>query len=170
IPRSAFFTVLIVALGLGAYAAYHSFIKPYRENRSETPVQVKTNIDNPVDSSSLTSQVKPKKKPRVKPKKKAVIPAANEKTGTAVESKNKKEPGIGKNDLRKTNKFRIKRNAFFYERPDKNTRNNNYIVDREATLTAIQEVDEFIYVQFVDSRGKTTQTWLAKDDLDRIWE
>ncbi|MEO7307578.1 MAG: serine/threonine-protein kinase [Ferruginibacter sp.] len=174
ISRTVFFTVLIVALGLGAYATYYSFIKPNGESKLKTGMQANNNINSPVDSL-LIPDVKAKKKLRAKSKRKAAlrvpeaIPAANEKAGTTDQLKNK-EGSTTKNDLHKTNRFRIKRNAFFYERPDKNTRNNYYIVDREATLTAIQEEDEFIYVKFVDSRGKTTQTWLAKDDLDRIYE
>ncbi|MEO6253256.1 MAG: serine/threonine-protein kinase [Ferruginibacter sp.] len=181
ISRAVFFTVLIVALGLGAYATYYSFIKPNGESKSKTELEANSNIKSPVDSS-LTSQAKPKKKLRTKAKRKAdlplgpagrspgVIPVANEKTATAAQTKKKKEAAYASNELRKTNRFRIKRNAFFYERPDRNTRNNYCIVDREATLTAIQEEDEFIYVKFVDGKGKATQTWLAKDDLNRIYE
>ena len=167
ISRSAFFTVFIIALGLGAYAMYDSFIKPYRES-SNIPVEVKNNVTSPVDSS-FVSETKLKKKSRTKAKRKATVPAANEKTGSVAQSKNKKEPAYSKNDLHKTNKYRIKRNAFFYDRPDKSTRNNYYIVDKDATLTAIQEEDEFIYVEFVDSHGKATQTWLAKKDLSLVY-
>jgi eukaryotic-like serine/threonine-protein kinase len=170
ISRGAFFTVLTVALGLSAFAMYHSFIKPYSESKSKTAVQANSNINIHVDSS-LISQTKPNRKSKSKPNRKTAVPAPNEKTVSAGKSKNKKtDSTYSKNDLPKANKYRIKRNAFFYEQPDKNTRNYYYINDSDATLTAIQEQDDFIYVKFIDRKGKTTQTWLAKEDLSLIYE
>ena len=170
ISRGAFFTVLTVALGLGAYAMYHSFIKPNSESKLKTAVQANSNINIPVDSS-LISQVKPKRKLKSKPIKKTAVPAPNEKTVAAGKAKNKKaDSTYSKHDPGRANKYRIIRNAFFYEQPDKNTRNNYYINVSDATLTAIQEQDDFIYVKFVDRKGKTNQTWLAKEDLSLIYE
>jgi serine/threonine-protein kinase len=169
ISRGAFFTLLTVALGLGAYAMYNSVIKPNSESKSKTAVQANSNINIPVDSS-LILQVKPKRKLKSKQNRKTAMPAPNERTVSAEKSKNKKtDSTYSKNDPGKGNKYRVKRNAFFYEQPDKNTRNNYYINVSDATLTAIQEQDDFIYVKFIDRKGKTNQTWLAKEDLSLIY-
>ncbi|MFZ1370848.1 MAG: serine/threonine-protein kinase [Ferruginibacter sp.] len=182
ISRGTFFTVLTIALGLGGYAMYHSFIKSYPGIKTNKTLQAASNINISVDST-LIPQAKPKKRSKNKPNKKTalplgpagrapgVVPAPNEKAVSAGRSKNKKtDSTYSKNELRKGNKYRIKRNAFFYEQPDKNTRDIYYINASDATLTAIQEQDDFIYVKFIDSKGKTNQTWLAKEDLTLINE
>jgi serine/threonine-protein kinase len=169
ISRGAFFTVLIIAMGLGAYAMYDSYIKPKIINDPKTTTEAVNKINSTIDSSSV-SETTLKKKPKAKVRKKADVPITNENAEKVVATKTNKEPVIAKNDTRKTNRYHIKRNAFFYDRPNKSTRNNYYIFDKKATLTAIQEEAGFVFVKFVDSRGNTTETWLSKEDLSPVKE
>ena len=166
ISRSTFFTVLIIALSLGGYAMYHSLIKPNRQINT-TKTQDKNKITGPADSS-FAAQVKPKKASKPKVKRKVSSPVTTEKKVIAKPRK-KIDSNYTSNPLRKTNRFRVKRNAFFHDLPDKHTR-NSYYVRANLTLTAIAEKAEFIYVKFTDGWGNITRTWLSKEDLNRVYE
>ncbi len=167
VSRGAFFTVLIIALGLGSYAIYN-VSKPNGESTKDKTAQASTKTGSSVDSAFI-SNTKAKKRPKIPPKRKHTAPATNEKKVVGAKPKSKTDSNFAKNDLRKTNKYRVKRSAFFYEQPDKDTR-NSYYVSGNVTLTALQEQNDFVYVQITDGRGKTTKTWLSKEDLSQVYE
>ena len=167
ISRSVLFTVCIIAIGLGGYAMYDSLIKPYQASKNNTTVQANKKENAQADSSA-TMQAKLKKRSKSKPKKKTIVPIANDNAVETGKPKDKKDEVPVTAEISRGNKYRIKRNAFFYTKPDKHTRNNNYLSANSTTLISLQEQADFIFVELTDIKGKTTQTWLAKEDLDLV--
>ena len=163
ISRGSFVTVLLLVLGLTGYALYNVVIKPNREaNAKATDLKNGSSID-----SSLTLQTKPKKK-TTKPKRKNTLPDTNKKTVPAGNSKNTERSTDNRDNIGSGHKYRIKNLAFFYEMPDKRSVTGYYVAGSEVILTSLQEQPGFVYVEFSNRRGKVTQTWLAKDDLNLV--
>ena len=71
----------------------------------------------------------------------------------------------GKHDLRSGNAYTIINTAFFYNAPDKNSRSDIYLTAGDATLTLLDETNDFRYVIFTNDKGKTTKGWLLKKDF-----
>ena len=63
------------------------------------------------------------------------------------------------------NKYTIINTAYFYDAPDKNSRSNLYLTAGDATLTLLDETNDFRYVIFTNDKGKTTKGWLLKKDF-----
>jgi serine/threonine protein kinase len=56
--------------------------------------------------------------------------------------------------------------AYFHNEPDEATRRNAYLLaSGDATITAWDEQNAFIYTEFTNSRGQTSKGWLRKNDL-----
>jgi serine/threonine-protein kinase len=56
--------------------------------------------------------------------------------------------------------------AFFYNQPDESARRGAYLVATdEATISALEEQNGFIYTEFTNSRGQISIGWLRKQDL-----
>ncbi len=166
ISGSAFYTVFLIALGLGAYNIYYSFIKPYQDGKADRSLVVNDNIIAPIDSSSLDLKTKPVKKGKIKPKK-TTSTLADEKKLVTGKSKATSNAGYGNSHL---NKYRVTSPAFFYGQPDKKTRNNYYVTVSDAILTSLEEKNDFVYVEFISSQGKPTKGWLSKKDLVQVSE
>lgn len=182
ISKAAFFPVLFMALALGAYATYHSFIQTPASTAVKNTAINNSKVNNTGDSTFAT-KARPKKKPKAKQKLKTAVPASKEKavvatnpataekSATAEKVKIKNDSDINSSSPRFTgSKYRVNRSAYFYEEPDKNTRNNFYIRGTDLPLVALHEKNDFIYVKFLDSRGKVIRTWLAKKDLSQLYE
>lgn len=194
ISKAAFFPVLFIALALGAYATYHSVIKPSGEKAVKTPASAKNIISNAADSS-YTTKARTKKKVKTKPKIKTPVPAAKDKPVTfekpltddihvAAEKNNlakkpvtnqkpklKRDSGLSSNVERDLGiKYKVNHSAYFYEEPDVNARNNFYITGTDVPLVALHEKNDFVYVKFLNSYGKVIRTWLAKKDLKVLYE
>ncbi|HVG14730.1 MAG TPA: protein kinase [Chitinophagaceae bacterium] len=56
--------------------------------------------------------------------------------------------------------------AFFHNEPDAATRRNAYLIPSEnALINALDDVNEFIYTEFTNTRGQVSKGWLKKQDL-----
>jgi serine/threonine-protein kinase len=56
--------------------------------------------------------------------------------------------------------------VYFYNQPDEATRRNAYLINsEEATISALEEQNGFIYTEFTNSRGQVSKGWLRKQDL-----
>ncbi len=55
--------------------------------------------------------------------------------------------------------------AYFYGEPDVTTRHSAYMVPSNDILTALDESNGFIYIEFTNSKGQTSKGWLRKSDL-----
>ncbi|HMK05735.1 MAG TPA: serine/threonine-protein kinase [Ferruginibacter sp.] len=157
ISTGVFFFVLTLALGLGGYNIYHSFINPSQEDLQATPVQADSRINNSADSL-LIAKTKTVKKTKPKTKKPGAVPVTNK--GTASQYNGDREF-----NNHAANKYKVTHIAFFYAQPDAKSRNNYYVTVGDAVLTALNEKDEFVYVEFVSSQGRAVKGWLSKKDL-----
>ncbi len=167
ISTSAFFFVFTIALALGAYNIYHSFIKPFQDSLvGASTQQVNNKVNNAIDSS-LISKIKPEKKAKSRSKRPSTLPVTNKKTGSSDKSRYTGKPEFNNPG---GNKYKVTNNAFFYAQPNKNSRNNYYVTVSDAVLTALNEKDEFVYVEFINSQGKPTKGWLSKKDLSQTSE
>ena len=168
ISKSLFAFILLIALGVGGFTTYDSLIRPEKAKKitRDTIAHVQP-VSAPVDSAAVTDSKTVKK---IKPKlKKNTAPALSkwakkqpEKQLSENASKNDKPVG-GK-------EYRIMTKAFIHSAPDVETRTNVFIFPGKETVTAMDEKDDFIYVSFVNSGGKTTKGWLLKKNLNLVNE
>ncbi|MEP6948522.1 MAG: serine/threonine-protein kinase [Ginsengibacter sp.] len=168
ISKSLFFIVLLIALGVGGFTTYDSFIRPVKRNLSDTSIAQTQKPINPIDSSTIADH-RAVRKARIKLKKNIALPVSN--TG-------KEQPGQLPVDGKKATdnkpaaakQYRVINNAYFYITPDAHTRRNTYVIPGEETVTAINDKNGFVFVTFIDSEGKTTRGWLSKKDLSEVNE
>ena len=59
--------------------------------------------------------------------------------------------------------------AFFYNEADESTRRAAF-VNTDASITALDDKDGFIYTEFTNARGQTSKGWLRKSDLMTLEE
>lgn len=67
--------------------------------------------------------------------------------------------------------YTVKSKAYLYNSPDEGSRLNTFIVhwdNASNTLTALDERNGFIYIEFKNHLGQLSKGWLRKIDLDRI--
>jgi eukaryotic-like serine/threonine-protein kinase len=157
ISTIAFFFVFTLALALGGYNVYHSFVKPAKADIPAVPAQAENKISSSIDSFAA-AKTKPVKKIKPKTKTTGAMNVANKKTGS---------PSNGDREFARStpNRYKVTHTAFFYAQPDKNSRNNYYVTVGDAVLTALNEKDDFVYVEFVSSQGRAVKGWLSKKDL-----
>jgi serine/threonine-protein kinase len=56
--------------------------------------------------------------------------------------------------------------AFFHNEPEPGTRRNAYLIPSEnAIINALEDVNDFIYTEFTNTRGQVSKGWLRKQDL-----
>lgn len=60
--------------------------------------------------------------------------------------------------------------AYFYNKPDENTRRNAWAIPSEEIIVATGESDDFIYTEITNDRGQTSKGWLRKQDLITLEE
>ena len=166
ISKSLFIMVLLIALGLGGFTTYDSFLRPVNNNLSDSSLAKMQPPVNHVDSSS-TANHQPQKKPRYRSTKNTALPAS---------STDKKEPEQSNSDFENTSykspsarqQYKVINNAYFYVTPDIKTRRNVYIIPGEEPVTSLNEKNGFVFVSFIDAEGKTTKGWILKKDLRAV--
>ena len=55
--------------------------------------------------------------------------------------------------------------AYFFRDASEYTRTNAYVTPNNATATAFDERNDFLYAEMVDQKGQRVQGWLRKQDL-----
>jgi serine/threonine protein kinase len=173
VSKSLFVVVFIIALGLGGFAAYNTFYDPGKNIPIETTVQTNKKLTDTADSTVILPNKplkvilpnKPIKKAKGKLKKNTGAPFLN----ASYKPRKKLAPdsalSSGKHDLRSGNAYTIINTAFFYNAPDKNSRSDIYLTAGDATLTLLDETNDFRYVIFTNDNGKTAKGWLLKKDF-----
>ncbi len=64
--------------------------------------------------------------------------------------------------------YRVTSKANFYNAPDENTMKSYFISQsNDKTVDALEEKDDFIYVEFKNDVGYVTKGWLSKKDLTK---
>jgi len=168
ISKSLFAFILLIALGVGGFTTYDSLIRPEKAKKitRDTIAHVQP-VSAPVDSAAVTDSKTVKK---IKPKlKKNTAPALSR--WTKKQSEKQLSHNASKDDKPIEGKeYRIIAKAFIHAAPDVETRTNVFIFPGKETVTAMDEKDDFIYVSFVNSGGKTTKGWLLKKNLNLVNE
>jgi serine/threonine-protein kinase len=146
------------------------------QSTSSTPRTSSGNLiteDVPIANNSKDSVAQP-----------AVTPASVEKSNDGEEippqdtaaSKDLKAPVTGNEKKADTDatdrpagKYKVKSKAFFYNEPDESTRRSAFINHwNNATLTPLDETEDFIYIIYTNVEGQTSKGWLRKQDLIRL--
>ena len=156
-------TVLLIIFGFGGFTAYNSFIKPVKAVQKDSSLQVSQKTNNLVDSL-----VAPDKKPvrKIKPKLK--------KNSSPLNDGNKKSSAASPKQIETNSNVHLKEYkvinmAFLYRQPDEKTKSNFYISPKAEPVTAVKENEAFVCVEYVNSVGDTTQGWLLKKDLSKVY-
>ena len=179
--------ILLIA-GLGAFATYSLFS---RGKSSETVIPSVVEEDStaavdtlprklerapaavaePVDTIPDTTQVQqddfdPEMSPEPLPAEQQ--PADQTEADNSSAATNGNESAV--EDINKKKKYVLNVNkAYFYDEPSPGTRRNAFLVIwNNAELTALDEQNNFIYVEFFNTQGQITKGWLRKKDLKRI--
>lgn len=177
VSKAAFITILILAIGFAAYAAYTFYHQNIRRQRiASVPTEDTTSRKQAANS------IEPKKEKIVKKKSepdsieqvpKAIFLPPDTETSKAdsIQSGHTVEEHR-QNGIRKGTagaKYKVISKAFFYDQPDEATQRKAYIVHwNDAVLTALDDSGDFIYVVYTNNLGQTSKGWLRKSDLNRV--
>lgn len=67
--------------------------------------------------------------------------------------------------------YMVTSKAYFYNTPDESTRRKAFVVpSNNAILTALDEQNDFILVEFRNQLGQSSKGWLRKQDLQFLNE
>jgi len=173
VSKSLFVVVFIIALGLAGFATYNTFYDQGKNIQPGAVVQPDKKLIDTADSAVVLTNKplkvilanKPLKKTKGNLKKNVNTPFLN--AGYKPRKKLAPVPdsSSGKHDLHPGNVYTIINTAFFYNAPDKNSRSDIYLTAGDATLTMLDETNDFRYVIFTSDKGKTTKGWLLKKDF-----
>jgi serine/threonine-protein kinase len=185
ISKPLFYGMLLLLFGLIGFTAY-SF---YNKEPTVASRQVTNAIDSTaVDSSNLADEAERKAKDNHDREFRAAIDStirsveasdtssreSNE--GNAPQQTETVEP-VQNNDNDEDNdepqrgrKYTLSATrAYFYDSPDESSRSASFLAKwNNPELTAIDDRNGFIYVEFFTINGQVTKGWLQKRDLRRI--
>jgi serine/threonine-protein kinase len=181
INPAAFYTLLIIAGLLAAFAAYSFFrngsltqgrqqgnlqttsdTQTVTEQRADTDGRT-NNLPAPKEPTTQEDTAPATQQPAVVDEPKRTDTAATNPPETTTENRPTENAGTGSSAKRYT----VKERAYFHNEPDEGTRRNAFIVHwNNAVLTPLDETDEFIYVVFTNEKGQTSKGWLRKKDLE----
>ena len=162
VSKNLFTLVLVLALGLAAYAAYNLFSG--QKNIDNTSSVLNTDTTT-VDSTSLVTSKPAKKRPDTQTRAITLPEKDNQVENDIIE-----EP-VNETQQPRTSgavagaKYKIGRQTYFHDRPDETSRRNAYLIANEEVITALDEQNDFIYISFTNSDGQTSKGWISKRDL-----
>lgn len=181
VSPAAFYTLLIIAGLLAAFAAYSFF-----RNESTVSEIQQDNAGINRDTQSIAPQTaEPERRTNDLPVSQESTqqvdtpattqqPSANsEQQRTDTATANRQEPTENKPPENSGNgnqpkRYSVKDRAYFHNEPDEGTRRNAFIVHwNNAVLTPLDETDDFIYVVFTNEKGQTSKGWLRKKTWKR---
>jgi serine/threonine-protein kinase len=183
VSKTAFITLLVLTIGLATFAGYTLY------NNKEAGTKQTSSVQNKKDSLlDKDTSVKQTEMPVKKKNEQADIPQerktqppifkTDEPVDAADTSIEQTEISPTQDDLEETadaskeyGKYKVTSIAYFHDEPDENTRRNAFIIHwNNAVLTALNELNGFVYVSFTNHLGQTSKGWLLKSDLKRIEE
>ncbi|MDB5193285.1 MAG: serine/threonine protein kinase [Segetibacter sp.] len=157
VSRPAFFTVLIFAIALAAFAGYTLFNKSDQQSEvaNNSVVSDSTLLNTDTVNNAATAIAE---KNAAKPKKNLAQ--------TATPAEKKVPVTTTANTTSPSGKFKVLSKAFFHNEPDPGTRREAFINHwNKAVLTPLREEKGYIYVIFTNHKGQTSKGWLRKSDL-----
>ena len=163
VSKNLFALVLVLALGLAAYAAYNLF------NKENTPGDQNPTTTNTDSTLVLTEPVvtnKPAKKRSDTPRQAVAVPAAEEPTqDEPIEEEIKVVEQPRTSGAIGGAKYKVGRQTYFHDRPDETSRRNAYLLANEEVIVAQDEQNDFVYISFTNTNGQTSRGWISKRDL-----
>jgi len=191
VPAVYFFALLFLTLTLGVFAAIR-LLKNDNDNKlanSGTTVNTDTTSrleqnderfaesDGADDSEEIEEPNSPK---TTLPKKEIPTNTSpqkkeqNNNSSRVDQQSEEKQTRSDKKDNTETSKglgnYKLAgRKVYFHNSPDESTRRNAFIVHwNNATLIALDEKNDFIYVEFTNHLGQISKGWLPKKDLKPV--
>jgi serine/threonine protein kinase len=167
ISKPLFFVVLLVALGLTGFTAYNKFYNPGKTIQTDVSAQVTDKPSPTLTDSSAVSINKPEKKIKNKWAKSTGATTAEhlkpiKKNGGSADSSTHKKKHHA------VNEYEVTSTAYFYDKPDKNSRRNVYLTAGAVTFKILDEKNDFVYVEITGDDGTTTKGWLQKKDFTPV--
>jgi len=180
--------LLFFIIGLVAFAAI-SFFKNSKSNElanNDAPIVIdsaSSASENSVfaDTTRKTEEVKKPvatKRKTDSPQRKQELPQVKERQtsnaakadATEIQKEKEEIAARNNNEDNSVGKYKLaSRRVYFHNEPDESTRRNAFIVHwNNATLTALEEKNGFIYVVFTNHLGQTSKGWLPKKDLKLV--
>lgn len=186
ISKPLYYVILLCLFGLLGFAAYSIYLrKPDAQN-----IQVSNSVDSVAnDSSSVSDETERKVKDNHDKEIRAMIDSvqrAESNSDTAGANQQEQadeqpqdpEPANADTPVdnaegdqtQKSAKYTLSATrAYFYSDANENSRRDNFLAKwNSPELTAIDDKNGFIYVEFFTINGEITKGWLRKRDLRRI--
>jgi serine/threonine-protein kinase len=178
VSKTAFVTLLILTIGLAAFAAY-SFFKNTGTQTQQYADSTQNKIDSIVQADTASSnQVTEEKKDQVKDTTRAIAQkpvveqdVQQENTGDTSKEQTAETPEQTEQRpaARSSGKYTVISKAYFHDKAHPSTRRKGFInVWNKAVLTPLGETDDFIYIEYTNTLGQTSKGWLRKVDLKVI--
>lgn len=188
ISKPLYYVIMLCLFGLLGFAAY----SVYNNNPATQNSQVFNSVDSSaVDSSGITDETQPRVKDNYDKEIRAMIDSVQradsnaDTLGANQEPQNNEEqqnpqtdepnPRLDEeadNQNKKSKKYTLSATrAYFYDESNENSRRNNFLAKwNSPELTALDDKNGFIYVEFFTINGEITKGWLRKRDLRKIGE
>lgn len=180
ISRPAFYTLLLVIAGLSAFAGYQvlSDKQSRQENLVQTPADTSAGSpeeDQPEESPQVAIQKsKAEQQDSIdlaaeNPTEPEVVPSSQPENNPQDNPEEAASQPSG-NDIGKVFGLAVPE-AYFHNKPDISTRRKAFINHwNNARLTALNDLNGFIYVVYTNDEGETSKGWMNKKDLVIIGE
>ncbi|WP_411272979.1 serine/threonine protein kinase [Daejeonella sp.] len=188
ISKPLYYVIMLCLFGLLGFAAY----SVYNNNPATQNSQVFNSVDSSaVDSSGITDETQPRVKDNYDKEIRAMIDSVQradsnaDTLGANQEPQNNEEqqnpqtdepnPRLDEeadNQNKRSKKYTLSATrAYFYDESNENSRRNNFLAKwNSPELTALDDKNGFIYVEFFTINGEITKGWLRKRDLRKIGE
>lgn len=134
--------------------------EPKQKEQDEFDRQIRGLIDSvqradSVTTTDVTNEEEPADESTRTPQTNDPVPPSNQSENVSV-------PKLAKYTLEAAR-------AYFYDNPNESSRRSSFLIKRNSPeLTAIEEKNGFIYVEFFTINGEITKGWLRTRDLRRI--
>ncbi|MEO8770105.1 MAG: serine/threonine-protein kinase [Ferruginibacter sp.] len=166
ISKSLFILVLLTAVGLAGFTAYHSFVKPHKDIPIETVKQEEQKSTGKQDSVFIPGN-KFIKKTRNKLKRNIPSPVNKSSTEESDKLQSSSSAMLAVSNTIPAPQYNVINTAWFYDKPNARSRRNQYIA-ANGKITARDEKNDFVYVVVMDGDGNICKGWLSKKNLQAL--
>ena len=117
-----------------------------------------------VNTATIQAQAQPLND--INQKNKDAVPSSSKQV-----SENKPPESTTQEGVKNLDKYRVKTQAFFYNKPDEGARRNTFLLPYKGSYGVVTPLDDqngFIYVVFTNHAGRTSKGWIRKIDLEPV--
>ncbi len=163
VPAAAFYILLLISTLLAAFAAYTIINGNDRDAMSENNVQLTDTSSlnqNPEQSTEPRNETGNESRPEPEPQLPVPPPTDPLTYDTAPASADSSAGSL-------LQQYSVISRAYFHNEPNEGSRRDAYMIPSNEVITALEDRNGFIYVEFTNPRGQTSKGWLKKSDLVR---